>query len=480
MALTALHGRRIDGAHAAAQRGVGSVMTALGYGFSVDKHVGTGLRVVFGGVETDLRELMARGVISVAVSERRQLAIAALCDDALARCSAATAATITGKVVWLTCWSSARALRAVTQPVRVRAASEAGDDTVTPALRASLEFLRDVLPQAPPRVIELGSMADKPVLVWSDAMFQPGAVLEDGGGFVVIKRRRGAEPFVFVGCGATQAEVRALFTDVKKTYIGELEGVWAHSPYASLPTEFVGARVLHWIDNTGCCSWMIKGCAACIDASKIVMAQTAKCVELQCAPFYQYVNTKANIGDFPSRFDLAALFAVLRAVGLERRVVWVTPVMPNIASWRLAASALLRSLGVPAYVPMTLSAARGKWRHFVLDARTHASWRQDGAVYCGCRAALGAAGFGNVAPGGRPAPQTSGAARAIEWERCVRVYARWLAAPAREYLRRIIRVQLRRRFLVCHCSGSGLPCHAEVIAAWANELCLPCSALVAA
>ena len=30
-----------------------------------------------------------------------------------------------------------------------------------------------------------------------------------------------------------------------------------------------------------------------------------------------------------------------------RRVVWVTPVMPSIASWRLAAAALLRSLGVP-------------------------------------------------------------------------------------------------------------------------------------
>ena len=49
------------------------------------------------------------------------------------------------------------------------------------------------------------------------------------------------------------AEVRRHFTVGKRTYIGPLEMLWAHSPYRScrtIPEELEGTRPIHFIDNT--------------------------------------------------------------------------------------------------------------------------------------------------------------------------------------------------------------------------------------
>ena len=84
--------------------------------------------------------------------------------------------------------------------------------------------------------------------------------------------------------------------------------------------------------------------------------------------------------------------------------------------------------------------------------------------------------FGNHAA--RVDPALRGSERATAHERAVLAYAAYLASPARAFLRNAIRRHLRGKYLVCHCARKGLACHAEVIAAWANE-CIPCSVLTA-
>ena len=98
------------------------------------------------------------------------------------------------------------------------------------ALRDALEFVRDVLPCAPPVVVCLDTVDDPPPLIWSDAMFEEGAALEDGGGFVVLKRARTARPLVFVGCGHTPHDVRDHFVAGRRSYIGQLELLYAVAP----------------------------------------------------------------------------------------------------------------------------------------------------------------------------------------------------------------------------------------------------------
>lgn len=140
--------------------------------------------------------------------------------------------------------------------------------------------------------------------------------------------------------------------------------------------------------------------------------------------------------------------------------------MPPLQSWRLAASALLRALGVPLFKPPSLSALRGKWRHLVRDVRDVRPGTP-GTVYVGRSTCHGASAFGNVAA--RPAAGARGARLRAEHERCVLEFAKYLATPEKAWLRRRARLQLRGKVLLCHCAARGLPCHAEVLAAYANE-----------
>lgn len=98
-------------------------------------------------------------------------------------------------------------------------------------------------------------------------------------------------------------------------------------------------------------------------------------------------------------------------------------------------------------------------------------------MYVGRCRSLGPTTFGNhVAFVDR---SLRGAALVRDHERCVREYARWFAAPAQVDLRATVRRVLRGRYLACHCAGRGLPCHAEVLAAWANSAA-PASTFAAA
>ena len=219
VALTRLRGVAIVGADAAAQGAVGCTMSGLGYGFSSDKHESTSAVNVFGGVETDMSRVPVDATVSLRVSERAVLVIAELCNQALVRCPPPAAASLAGKVIWVTMWSDVVALRAMLQTLQERAAVEdVGHDDVTHALRVSLEFLRDVLPRMPPMVRSLVRGSRTFPLIWSDAMYECGAPLEDGGGFVVITRRPGIRPLVFLGAGHTPQRVRSFFVRYRQRY----------------------------------------------------------------------------------------------------------------------------------------------------------------------------------------------------------------------------------------------------------------------
>ena len=110
-------------------------------------------------------------------------------------------------------------------------------------------------------------------------------------------------------------------------------------------------------------------------------------------------------------------------------------------------------LGVPQYVPPSLSALRGKWRHLVVDVRSGLV-ESGAAVYVGRSMRFGPQGFGNFAA--RTAAGLRGARRVADYEACVLAYAAWLGAPEQERLRHRVRSRLRGRLLACHCRGSAV------------------------
>ena len=465
--LTHIGGIEIEGALAAAQEGVAAVMECMGYGFSTKKHEPAALCRTFGGVEADFTALLEYGTMQLAVSEARKASIAKMADECLVRCRPLDAASLRGKVWWSTSWTRARALRAVLQPLSVRACSSVDLDYVSEPLRDALEFLRDVVPMMPPVAIDLRRPRAEPVLVWSDAMFEAGAELEDGGGWVVLVRKPGATPVFFVSFGATPVDVRRAFVEGKSTYIGQLEFLWGHSPYASIPGEFEDQLVIHFIDNTSAVAGFVKGYARPIDSAMIVHGQAATCVALGCTPFYYYVRSSANVADLPSRFAVAEMTGVLTRLGLGAEIVFVDPVHPDLRSWRLSARAWLEQMGVRGPAPRSLRSLRGEWRHLVRDVRD-SGWRAGGAVYVGRSPAFGSTRYGNRAARVRSSRLTVRAKEVLAHERAVQEYAKWLGQPAQAELRARMSRRLRGRPLACHCSSRGVACHAEVIAVVAN------------
>ena len=100
----------------------------------------------------------------------------------------------------------------------------------------------------------------------------------------------------------------------RKNYIGQLEILAAVAVYFSMP-ELRGRRVLHWIDNTGAVAALTKGYARAPDSVRIVHVFKAYCLGAGASIWFQWVPSKANIADLPSRKE----YEMLRRFGAERR-----------------------------------------------------------------------------------------------------------------------------------------------------------------
>ena len=144
-------------------------------------------------------------------------------------------------------------------------------------------------------------------------------------------------------------------------YIGQLELLFAAVPYRTLPHLFAGRQVIHFVDNTSALAALVKGYAAAIDSGLIVNAYHAYNAGLRADTFFEYVRSKANIADLPSRGALMELLEVLERLGMRAAAVRVPACFPPLSSWRapardwLAQASISRGLMPPALPPPVLA-----------------------------------------------------------------------------------------------------------------------------
>ena len=103
----------------------------------------------------------------------------------------------------------------------------------------------------------------------------------------------------------------------RRTYIAELETLAAISVYSTYPNLFKGRRVLHFIDNTVALSALVHGYSGKPDLAKQVNVFYLQMLSLRSAVYFDYVPSKANIADLPSRrmfVQLRSELAGLRGV----------------------------------------------------------------------------------------------------------------------------------------------------------------------
>ena len=87
--------------------------------------------------------------------------------------------------------------------------------------------------------------------------------------------------------------------------------------YSTYPELFAGRKVNHFVDNTVALSALIHGYSNKKDLAKPVNIFHLQSVALRTSVYFEYVPSKANIADLPSRRRFVELERVL--AGVPRR-----------------------------------------------------------------------------------------------------------------------------------------------------------------
>ena len=119
----------------------------------------------------------------------------------------------------------------------------------------------------------------------------------------------------------------ALLAPGLKTYISQGEGIGAVAPALSIPHVFRGRQVVQFNDNTVALSALINGYASKPDMARIVNVYHLTQFFLRSTVWLEWVPSKANIADLPSRLAYDDFFQILP------RSRWVATVLPPVSVW---------------------------------------------------------------------------------------------------------------------------------------------------
>ena len=316
-------------AGATGQRLLISLHRLIGMPLASEKHVPMAPRGVFLGILHDFSRFRRERVVVMAPKPGRAAAIVAAAAAILLAgwASVAHASSLVGRLQFLmtTVGHGVRVVRSLVYSLHAfsSARRHARYSALSDMIRHSLQFLVLIVPRLRPRIIDLlriaRSVGSPPVVVWSDAMWQdatPNSPACGGLGFVVWlpPGHPGASPaagrFLYSHRRVSLSDLP--FRSRDHSLIGQLELLAAAAAYTSIPGHFDGADVIHFIDNTSALYGLVKGYSAVPDSAAIIRAFHMANISIGANVWFNYVATKANVADLPSRGALLDLFSILR------------------------------------------------------------------------------------------------------------------------------------------------------------------------
>lgn len=298
------------------------------------------------GVVADLGSASTLGQVSFHVHPNRTALVLDSFERAFERglLTPHEAARLRGKTFFSLSAGMAMVGRAATLPLVQRQYHDATYEFVAGSeLHHSLLFFRALLPRLPRLRIALAPDPRPPLLVYTDAAFWLDKKRARGGECLDRRSRlRGG-----LGAVVYDPETRRAWyayadppwdvllsswrTD-KKTYIAELETLAAVAVYTTYPAVFAGRKINHMIDNTVALAALVHGYAGKPELAKAVNVFYLQMIGLGAAVYFDWVPSKANIADLPSRAAWAHLRAELR--GLRAAPLPDALVIPDVDTWR--------------------------------------------------------------------------------------------------------------------------------------------------
>ena len=91
---------------------------------------------------------------------------------------------------------------------------------------------------------------------------------------------------------------------IKKQYIAQLELMAVLSLYHSIPSDVLaGELIIHFVDNQGVLWNLVDAASSNPGCAAMTHTTAMRQARLRCRVWYDYVTSKANVADLPSRAD---------------------------------------------------------------------------------------------------------------------------------------------------------------------------------
>ena len=100
--------------------------------------------------------------------------------------------------------------------------------------------------------------------------------------------------------------------ETRSNYMGQIEILAGPLALFTWPHLLHKAQFIHFVDNISAASNLIKGLSAIIDSAFLVSCYWVAMSQLEAEPYIDYVESKSNLADGPSRLD-SSLLATLQS-----------------------------------------------------------------------------------------------------------------------------------------------------------------------
>jgi len=285
------------------QAGVGSAHTFTGAKLAPKKHVDAAPSNIFLGVLADLILAHTHGVVSFSITPAR---VARLMDTIRAiresrALSPTLAGILRGKLGFTLTHSYGRVGRAATQPLVQREHYETSS-VLTEAIIHTLDFFEALLPRMPRLSVSIWPASKPPLIIYTDAASfdkEPGVVHSELA-FVIIDPASPDSPPLFASA-IMPMSYYAHFDPNQRKFINIAEAVALAAVPFSCPCALQGRSFIHFVDNTFALSIFVHGYASRPDCAALVNPYYLKLASLNAQPYFEWVPSKANLSDLPSR-----------------------------------------------------------------------------------------------------------------------------------------------------------------------------------
>ena len=202
------------------------------------------------------------------------------------------------------------------------------DDKPIPTwVQEALQFFIQLLPVLPGRKFFFGKKRRRrrPIILYTDAMYDPNKTPAGMVGIVIYDPEDTESKWRYSSAAVPQDLIDKFRK--RKQYVGQLEVLAAVAAFTSRPEQLRDRDVIHFIDNMGALIGMAKGYSADVDSARLVSVFHTMNAALRANVWFEYVPSKANISDLPSRNE----FELLRSPEFNAKafdIVW-----PPVTAW---------------------------------------------------------------------------------------------------------------------------------------------------